>query len=250
MSDFRKLMVNILNNDPKWIKIIRNFDDYWVSRNGTEKIPKILHQVWLGGEFPEQYRKLTQTFIDNNPDWEYKLWTDSDVESFNMVNKNVFDKVKNLGAKSDIFRYEILYRYGGLYMDTDFFTLKSFNDFLHLDVFTGSGHVDSPEAFNGLIGITKENSIMKTLIDKIKELTELDGSYDNILNLTGPRFFSSTLFDELDNQKIVMFPTKFFYSFPAVDRFRIRHKLDESIFLAYKTDESYCVHLWYTSWQK
>lgn len=251
MSEFRRLMVNKLNDDPLWNKIIRNFDNYWLnSEKGSPiKIPKILHQIWLGGEFPEQYRKLTQTFLDNNPDWEYMLWLDKDVDNFGMENKAIFDKIPNLGSKSDIFRYEVLYRYGGLYMDTDFFCLKSFNDFLHLDLFTGSGHVDMPEAFNGLIGVSKENPIFRKLIDRIKNLNNFHGGFDEILTLTGPRFFSSVLFRELDNQKIVMFPTKFFYSFPATERFKIRNNLNENIFSAYKTEDSYCIHLWYSSWQ-
>ena len=36
---------------------------------------------------------------------------------------------KILGEKSDIFRYEILYRFGGVYVDTDFECIKPFECF-------------------------------------------------------------------------------------------------------------------------
>ena len=95
------------------------------------RIPKIIHQIWLGSKLPEQYYIWQQTWIKNHPDWQYILWTDAEIEKLNLVNKRLYNACKSYGAKSDIARYEILYRYGGLYVDCDFECLQPFDIFHH-----------------------------------------------------------------------------------------------------------------------
>ena len=54
-----------------------------------------------------------------HPDWEYKLWTDETVKEITLINQELFDKAKNYGEKSDILKWELVYRFGGVYIDTD-----------------------------------------------------------------------------------------------------------------------------------
>ena len=54
-------------------------------------------------------------------------------------------KAKKWAFISDYFRLYALYNYGGIYFDTDNEVFKSFDEFLHLDFFSGY------ENFNGLI---------------------------------------------------------------------------------------------------
>jgi len=253
MNNFRKLMINNINESFIWKNLENNFNKYYKENQISVNIPKILHQVWLGGQFPDQYKRLRDTWLNKNPDWEYKLWTDADVENFKLENIDKFLKVNNLGSKSDIFRYEILYRYGGLYIDTDFECLKSFNDLLYLDFFTGTGHVDIPEVFNGLIACKPGHKLIRRLIDDVKVSPDKD--YDQIMALTGPKYFSERLFEYIQNNpndKIVVFPTAFFYPFPAVYRHMVRYDnpMSQNFVRQYCEPKSYCVHLWYTSWQK
>ena len=248
MSKFKDLMVNDINDSQIWTMLENNFDNFHIKSN----IPKIIHQIWLGGPVPDKYKRLRDTWKEKNPDWEYKLWTDEDVDKFGLQNIDQFNKIDNLGAKSDIFRYEILYHQGGLYVDTDFECLKSFNDLLHLDFFSGTGHLNIAEVFNGLIACTPKHNLIKKLIDDIKVIST--NNYDEILKLTGPHYFSSKLFEYIENnpnEKIVIFPTKFFYPFPSSCRYMVRIDNNESrdFVKTFNTEESYCTHLWYTSWQ-
>jgi mannosyltransferase OCH1-like enzyme len=249
MSEFRKLMINNVNDSQIWDMLEKNYDNHYTKTN----IPKIIHQVWLGGAIPDKYKRLRDTWTEKNPDWQYKLWTDEDVYKFGLENIDQFNKINNLGAKSDIFRYEILYHQGGLYIDTDFECLKSFDDLLHLDFFAGTGHVNEPEVFNGLIACKPKHNLIKTLIDDIKVVST--NNFDEIIALTGPKYFSSKLFEYIENnpaEKIVIFPTTYFYPFPAVHRHEVRidNLASRIIVNKYITEESYCTHLWYTSWQK
>jgi len=252
MTNYKVFMRNEINNDVIWTLLEDNFNRYYPESNTQQNIPKKIHQIWLGGAFPDKYNRFVETWKINNPEWEYRLWTDADIEELNLDNINQFNLIKNLGAKSDILRYEILYRFGGLYIDTDFECLKNFDDLLYLDLFCGTGHVNEPGTFNGLIACKPKHELIRKLIDNIKVFDTINPV--EILKLTGPQYFSDLLFDYIENnknEKIIVFPTVFFYPFPATERYRVRKDDDDTkeIVKPYLTDKSYCVHMWYTSWQ-
>jgi len=177
-------------NDKNWDILEKMYNKNFLNYNGKKenKIPKIIHQVWLGSEYPKKFEILNQYWKNINPDWEFKIWTDDDVETFGLKNIDLFKKVKNFGTKSDIFRYEILHRYGGIYIDTDFYCVKSFNDLLFLDFFAGTGHQYNLEVFNGLIGCKPENKIIKNIIDVLGKKKIDESNYDSIISFSGPVF--------------------------------------------------------------
>ena len=79
-------------------------------------IPKIIHQIWLGDQ-SQRPINLMKTWEDMNPGWVYKLWTDDNLPK--LICQEQFDKMKGLHGKADILRYELLYKYGGFYIDAD-----------------------------------------------------------------------------------------------------------------------------------
>src|SRR5674476_1557231 len=95
-----------------------------VTNLSEQRIPKKIHQIWLGGELPEKYRQFTQSWQRFHPDWEYRLWGDADAESFGMERIDAYHSSNNMGTRSDLFSYEILKRHGGLYVDVDFKCIK------------------------------------------------------------------------------------------------------------------------------
>lgn len=56
---------------------------------------------------------------------DYRLWRDADVAALDMINRDAFDAAKTMAQKADILRLEILYQYGGIYLDTDVEPVKS-----------------------------------------------------------------------------------------------------------------------------
>ena len=72
------------------------------------------------------------------------------------------------------------------------------------------------------------------------------------MNNTGPFFVARVLFENLNlDDNVVIFPAKFFFPFPAV----YRHKVDSSenskkFIYNFLNENSYCLHLWHTNWQK
>src|ERR1035437_13952 len=137
MSEYIKYVNYKMNNHPDW-KLLenlyeKNYENYL--DKSLESIPKLIHQIWIGGKIPDKFKRLSETWIEKNPTWTYRLWGNDDVKDLNLVNKILYDRASNVGIKSDILRYEILYTFGGISVDTDFECIKSFDDLIFLSFF-------------------------------------------------------------------------------------------------------------------
>lgn len=229
------------NLPEKW-KIIEDLYNNNMSLTKDSRIPKKIHQIWLGGPVPETILKLTNTVQEKNPDYEYKLWTDNDITNYNFKNKNLFYSTKNLGQRSDILRYAILQEYGGIYLDADFISYKSFDSLLHLDFFVGVSYDKEPTVFNGLIGAVPGCKII-TEANNILELKNNDNM--DVIKTTGPWFLTSKIYKNYKEiKKIVVLPLTYFYPFPNGSEDRTRgDNYNDYIF-----EETICLHLWHTKW--
>ena len=95
-------------------------------------IPKIIHLIWMGKKtIPDVNLYCANLIKETNPDFDYILWKDDDVDK---VMKNDFpeyyDKFNELPRmimKIDMFRYFLMYKYGGLYADMDYLMFKPFD---------------------------------------------------------------------------------------------------------------------------
>ena len=200
--------------DATWRFFKSLFQTYGLQSNTSQAylIPKKIHLIWLGSPLPERCKKMADSWKKFHPNWEVKIWADCDVAAFKMQNQLAFDRAKNYGEKSDIWRYEILYRLGGLYVDTDFECLAPF-DAIHQSTgfYAGLGYTKDPLLYNGLIGCSEKHPIMKLCMDRI---VAGPGNHDHnrIMKDTGPWHFTCC-FQSLAAQfygKIVAFPVTYF----------------------------------------
>jgi mannosyltransferase OCH1-like enzyme len=160
------------------------------SIKGSERIPKIIHFVWLGGALPQANQDLITTWKKTNPSWKVYVWTDKEVETFSFFNKKAFDAAKNLTEKADILRYELLYQLGGIYVDCDVQCLQSFDTLAKsCDLFVGMESLDQKPLDNYISGavigaIPKHPLILKLL----STITPGPGDSDSLrINVkTGP----------------------------------------------------------------
>lgn len=238
-----------------WSVFENLYKENWLSVSVFDrkpKIPKLLHLVWVGSPFPDKYNELLDSWRWFHKDWTIKIWTDADILTFPFENRAIFNEVRNIGTKSDILRYEILYQYGGVYIDVDFLCLRSFNDFLYLDFFGGHAGSEFPEILNGLFGCTPKHQILRNVIDGLKNKPlPNEATFEEILSFCGT-YYLAKIFQETENKgRCVVFPKEFFYSFPGSERFTIRNNPDwKEMVLKHRHSNSYCLHLWACSWQK
>ena len=212
--------------------------------DSSSKIPKIIHQIWLGKPLPFNYRKLCRSWEMHHPKWTYKLWTDADADRIHIGRRDLYDRATNQGMRSDILRYEILRQFGGLYVDTDFVCLKPFNDLMFLDFFTGVGYDGSMQLYIGLIATVPNHPILNASCLMYENAEYSGHKASSIMNATGANHFTKVFLKTTtkDTKGVVAFPTDFFYPFPNSVR---GEKMTAS---KYITDASYAIHLWETSW--
>jgi mannosyltransferase OCH1-like enzyme len=95
------------------------------------KIPKIIHQIWIGPNIKPDIWMDNITKFCEEYNYTYMLWNEDKIKELNLINNIYYDKEKTYNGKSDILRYEILYNYGGIYIDADCVILK-YDKFNHL----------------------------------------------------------------------------------------------------------------------
>lgn len=206
-------------------------------------IPRIIHQIWLGSSVPEVYKQYMQSWIDHHPEWEYKLWTDENVHEITLYNQDFFDATANYGAKSDILRWEILYQFGGLYVDMDYECLASFEPFHHrYDFYTGIQPLDTFMIQLGaaLVGSRPGHPILKHCIETIKDDWHLKGAPKK----TGPIHFTKSfyLFAGKDGSIDIALPA--FYVYPLGSQ----EAVQEASMQKWIKQGSFAVHWWSKSW--
>ena len=164
-------------------------------------IPKIIHQTYKNHNVPETY-KICQTEIKRlHPDFEYRFYTDEDMDRLMKTEfSEYYDKFNELPRmimKIDMFRYFLMYKYGGLYTDMDYLMFKSF-DLLNEKVVIPCNREDEngePICLGNCIFASEPNhpywkSLMDTLftIDRTKLDYNTDKSIDGNVLGTGPMF--------------------------------------------------------------
>lgn len=252
-ENFDQLMVKsygfnkeIYENSLDWQIVKSLYEKNYVKSSETiQHIPKKIHQIWLGGDLPDKYLHYSLSWLKYHPTWEYRLWGDDDIDSIKMINRHLFNKAPNLGMKSDILRYEILNQEGGIYVDTDFECLKSFDNLLNLEFFTGISYDDIFVSYIGLLAARPNHPIIQNCINDLVDIY-MGKRPRYIMESTGPQYFTRCFNKFVTNNTlgVVAFPMDFFYPWP-------NNKInDGSNPYDFVKSFSYAIHHWEVSWLK
>lgn len=234
------------------------------------KIPKVIHQIWVGKKnIPPTCQRISRSWQKNHPDWEYKLWTDADIESFPWIDKESFLKATNPGMKSDIWRYQILCVYGGIYVDIDFECLKNFSPIHDASRFYSGFMVKDKKVglANALIGAEKNHPILKKLVEGIRKknnsvppainprhsISVRMKTAQKVIDFSGPSFFTKVIQDFLKENpcadSIHLFPSEYFYPLNAHAFGKIKGKGLKAPSTLTLLKDAYALHYYARSWQ-
>lgn len=90
----------------------------------TKGIPKKIHQTYKNRELPFEIQKNIEKLKRLNPLWEYCFYDDQDIITYikEQYSPEVLDYYLRIdssygAARADLFRYLVLYREGGVYLD-------------------------------------------------------------------------------------------------------------------------------------
>jgi hypothetical protein len=207
---------------------------------GWTVIPKVLHRIWVGKPMPEKYREFGRKWESLHPDWSFKVWGEEDLRWLD--NQELFDNAEKyvpadaVGQfRSDVARYEILYRFGGVYADCDVEPQKSFNPLLDVEGFAG-WEQDGVFVGNTVLGAVANNSVMRAMVKMVPESAKANAGKAATW-LSGPRVLTRVYNDSRPSD-FTLYPQSFFFPYSYSDL----RKSDDPAFRKYP--DAYSIHHW------
>lgn len=179
-------------------------------------IPQVVHQIWVGGPVPSRFDAYRESWVHHHPDWTVRLWTDDTIPP--LENQRLYDRAAdyvpavNVGQfRADVARYELLWRFGGVYVDVDFEALGPIDPLLGPDVACFAAW-EVPEQWiaNGIMGARASHPFIGRLIDGLPASVERTrGQTPN--RSSGPQYFTRVY--RQDPGGVTVFNQRLFYPY-------------------------------------
>lgn len=169
-------------------------------------------------------------------DYEYILWDEEKIRTLNMINQDKYDYFYNKEryyGSADIARIEILYQYGGLYIDADTKRLKELPiKWFDNDFFAVRAIDDESQPYrvaNGIMGSSKHGSLMLEYINRVKVAKKIEPCWSTI----GGTTLTNIITEKYSNDpKTLVLPQWTFY--PITMR-KLKHP---------RFNDAYATHIW------
>jgi hypothetical protein len=196
---------------------------------------KKLHCIWIGGSpMPRRLKRYIEHWRDLCPDYEIHVWNDDnyDIAAHPYV-KSCYDN-KAFSFASDYIRLDVIYRYGGIYLDADVELLKRPDYFLYDSAFFAfetKRYINTGIGFGGMKGHPMIAKLMQSYEHRVfKSKDELELCVDiqtpifvrmglrldnTLQEIDGVKFYPSDVFN----------PAGFWKTLPAItsNTFSVHH---------------------------
>ena len=159
------------------------------------QIPANIFQTWQTHKLPLQMFNAIKTIKGQNPRFNYYLFSDSDCRLFISKNfepavLNAYDRLIPGAYKADLWRYCILYKFGGIYLDIKY---VPDNNFKFVNLLTKEHFVldqDNDGIYNAFMVCKAGNEILLKAINQIVENVKNKFYGNSFLEPTGPKLLS------------------------------------------------------------
>ena len=102
------------------------------------KIPKVIHYCWFGrAPLPSRYKEWMKSWKKFCPDYEVVEWNEDNYDVYSNSYMAEAYEARKWGFVPDYARLDIIYRYGGIYLDTDVELVRNLDPLLHQKAFMG-----------------------------------------------------------------------------------------------------------------
>ena len=179
--------------------------------NFENQIPLHIYQTWNTKNLPPKMHECVEKLKTDNPEFEHHLYDIEECRHFIETNfdkrvLNAFNKLKPVAFKADLWRYCILYKKGGVYLDIKYQCEPGFklihlaNENFYAKELWNGNYLDNA-INNGFLISKPNNEKYKKIIDQICNHVEIK-YYDNFISgQTGPylfgRYFNKSEMDSI-----------------------------------------------------
>ena len=206
-------------------------------------IPKIIHYCWFGGKpLTPLAKRCIESWKKFCPDYEIIRWDESNYD----VTKNIYMKeaydAQKWGFVPDYARLDIVYHYGGIYMDTDVELVKPLDDLLNHRAFMG---VEKPGivALGLGFGADKGNSVIFDLLNGYENRRFI---VDGKLDLTAAPKYQKPFFEKYGIVENKLYEIKEGCFVYPVEYFC---PIDMETGRLHITENTYSIHRYAASWE-
>jgi len=202
-------------------------------------IPKTIHYCWFGPKpLPKSVISCIKSWNAQLPGYELKLWNENN-SPMDIPFVSEAYKARKYAFVSDYVRFWALYNYGGVYLDTDMFVIRSFDGFLENECFFGWETPEKEIISCGVIGSTRENPFIQLILDSYNRVKFDLKNKDSIIVT---RHISRCYEKYTGKHQIRLYDFDFFYPFPYEEKENVRN------YMKFKTKQTHAIHLWSISW--
>lgn len=214
-------------------------------------IPRTAHWIWFGPTLPAWASGNIELFRALHPRWEMRIWHELPAE-FPVPLRAIIDQLPWFSSRSDIFRYWLLAKHGGVFLDTDVVPLRQFDPLLEHTFFLApcqpEGH-DRPHLNCALLGSRPGSDAINKILDACLHRAAKSEPARRITY--GPDLLTA-LFEGGSAESTIL-PTHYFYAIPdrqTAHRFwRGDNALRAELLAPFRAEfsdreEPYALHLW------
>ena len=167
-----------------------------------------LFQTWNTEKLNKKVLKLQKKMLKKNPYLKYNFFNDIDMN--NSVEQNFdlniirnFTKIKHIVAKSDFWRYLMLYKFGGIYLDIDSLIIGKLDQNL---IEKNSGIItfepNNKYFLQWSLIYDKNHPVLEKCIENIIHNMDKQLYKHDIHSLTGPKLYTKSVIEILKENSI------------------------------------------------
>ena len=208
-----------------------------------QTIPKVIHYCWFGGKpIPLQFKEYVESWRKFCPDYEIVEWNESNYDV--KQNRYMYEayQAKKWGFVPDYARLNIIYKYGGVYLDTDVELIKPIDRFLCDTGFCGMEGVGIVN-LGGMFGAVTGHELIREWMEAYKSLSFINE--DDTENLTPSPVYQTDLLTKNGLQRenimqrinnMTIYPTDTFCP------------INGGALFEYFTDNTHAIHHYAATW--
>jgi len=167
----------------------------------TINIPANIFQTWHTKNLPPLMQKAVQQVKLFNPLFNHYLFDDNDCREFIRNNfngeiLNTYDKLIPGAYKADLWRYCVLYKMGGIYIDIKYKPINGFKFINLLDRDHFVYDINNIDIYNAFMVCSAGNKILFDAINKIVDNVKNKFYGSSFLEPTGPKLLTNIISDK------------------------------------------------------
>jgi mannosyltransferase OCH1-like enzyme len=162
-------------------------------------IPKIIHQTFKDKNLPFITRWHISRFIKRNPEYRYEFYDDQRIESFLATEYDddtlsLYKKLNIGAAKADFFRYAVLFRKGGVYLDIDSGINSRLKEFINRDDIALITREGDPSLFaQWALIYAPGHPFLKKTLEMVRHNIIMNKYPHDVHKMTGPTVYTEAI---------------------------------------------------------